>query len=104
MKTNKWKTSFWILFIIWIGTSLSLIYQTMERNAYREYRVETDQDMELDLKQLSENLEGKLNIKDFDIILKRHSEDEKPITELGLNRIRLIFDNNGQFKKVTSEW
>lgn len=60
------------------------------------------QDTEHDLEQLSAIIEGKLTKEDFEDVIKIFPDSKE--NKLELNRIRILFDEDGRVEKVIFAW
>jgi hypothetical protein len=100
---NRWRTSFWILFVIFIGTTLFQTYTILDQGTTVAYMEERYQETEYDLEQISETIDGKLKFEDFKEITKRF-DNLGDSGSIDLNRVRILFDQDKTVKSVTTKW
>lgn len=100
---NPYKTSFFTLLTIFLLSTGFFVYQYIVHTETIVQLEENAANTENDLEQLSDALKGKLTRSDFKEIADRYP-DPIDSTELGLNQIRIIFDEEMRFKGVTTQW
>lgn len=98
---NKWKTAFWVQFILFFLVTLVLLYAVIDQSVTLTYMQEGYQDTESDLQQISSSIKGRLNRDDFKDIIKQspgyNGED------LELNTVKISFGANGKVDSVTTQ-
>lgn len=100
---NKWETAFWALLTVFVLTTCYLTYNLLDQGVTITYMKERYWDTESDLEQLSKVIDGKLTFDDFKEISDRYPELGDS-TELGLNRIKIVFGTDKKVKRVTNQW
>ena len=105
--TNKWKSIFWICFVILILTNLFWFYQVIDQRVTITYVKEGYSETENDLETLVKIINSTdLTKQEIKTELENHGLNEfmdfKTDT-VGLERVQLIFKND-KLKKVEKQW
>lgn len=79
------------------------MYNIIDQGVTIAHMKEGYQDTEADLEQISKVIEGKLAFEDFKEISDRYP-DLNDSTELGLNRVKIVFGSDKNVKRVTTQW
>ncbi|MGE0773391.1 MAG: hypothetical protein AB7K37_16885 [Cyclobacteriaceae bacterium] len=103
MKKNNWRTAFFALLVVFIATTLFLIYSILDQGVTITYMKEGYRDTESDLEQLSKVIEGRLTLDDF----KGNVDPELQMvdsTTIELNRVTITFGTDKKVKGVMTRW